>query len=209
MKAFKYLLVFTTLICLFGFAGCQKEPEAPQSSADTTISDYTLSELELAVIEELNFARTQPQKYVTQRLSTLVSSKNSESYAAALDEVIDEMNRMKTPLPALTNANGLNKCAAEWVKVSGPKGTVGHESNIATRFKKYCSYATLGENCSYGYSTAKDIVAALLIDDGVETRGHRKNILSSAFTHVGVAVGSHKKYGTMCCMDFASHYQDK
>ena len=118
------------------------------------------------------------------------------------------MNRMKA-LPALETASGLTKCAKEWVNVSGPKGIVGHEKNIATRFKKYCTYATLGENCSYGYPGAVEIVIGLLIDDGVEGRGHRKNILSAAFTHAGAAIGTHKKYKTMCCIDFASHYTEK
>ena len=50
---------------------------------------------------------------------------------------------------------------------------------------------------------------ALLIDDGVEDRGHRKNILKTSFTHAGAAVGTHKKYKTMCCIDFASGYKEK
>ena len=212
MKTIRYFLIFGVLICLVGLAGCKPAADVPPESSDTTtVTEYTLSEEEQAVIDEINFARTQPKKYVTERLSPSVLdvSKKSESYLAALDEVVDKMNRMTTPLPELTKANGLNKCAAEWVKISGPVGYVGHESSIAKRFKKYCSCAAPGENCSYGYPTAKEIVIALLVDDGVEDRGHRNNILSSAYKNVGVAIGPHKKYGTMCCIDFAYGYQEK
>ena len=208
MKTIKYLFVlfcFTVLL-----AGCSSGPEAaPASSDSSTVTDYTLSELELEIIQEINFARTEPKKYVTQRLSIVDTSKKSESYIAALDEVVDKMSRMNAPLPALTTADGLNKCAKEWVNISGPVSYVGHESNMAKRFQKYCTYMSLGENCSYGYSTAIDIVREFLIDDGVETRGHRNNILSSAFTHVGTATGTHKKYKTMCCVEFARNYKEK
>ena len=212
MKTIKSLFILITLICLVGFAGCtQNVDEPPASSSATTISSYTLSEEEQAVIDEINFARTKPKEYVTYRLSPSVLdvSKKSESYIAALDEVVDRMNRMTSPLPELTQADGLNKCAAEWIKISGPVGYIGHEKTISTRFKKYCSYVSFGENCSYGYPTAKEIVIALLVDDGVEDRGHRNNILSSAYKNVGAAIGSHKKYGTMCCIDFAYGYQEK
>ena len=192
MKTIRYL--FILFACTILLAGCAQSPDVSPSISEE-------------IIEEMNFARTQPKQYVTQRLSPLYNEKHTDSYLEALDEVVDYMNRMKA-LPELTSAQGLYKCAKEWVDISGPSGTVGHDSNISARFKKYCKYTTLGENCSYGYSTAQEIIIALLVDDGVEDRGHRKNILSASFTHAGAAVGNHKKYKTMCCIDFAYGYQE-
>ncbi len=193
MKTIKFL--FILLFCGLLLAGCAKEPEVSPSISEE-------------IIEEMNFARTQPKQYVTQRLSTLYNEKHTDSYFAALDEVVDQMSRMKA-IPELQSAQGLYKCAKDWVDSSGPVGTIGHDPNIAARFQKYCKYTSLGENCSYGYSTAKEIVIALLVDDGVEDRGHRQNILNAAYTHAGAAVGSHKKYKTMCCIDFAYGYKEK
>ena len=209
MKTIRYL--FILLFCTVLLAGCSNNPDvAPGNSAATTVIEYTLSDEEQAVIDEINFARTEPKEYVTQRLSPSVLdvSKKSESYIAALEELTDRMLRMEA-VPGLTPASGLNKCSAEWVKISGPEGYVGHEKTIASRFKKYCTYVSFAENCSYGYSTGKDIVIALLIDDGVEDRGHRNNILNPAYKNIGAAIGPHKKYGTMCCIDFAYGYQEK
>ena len=192
MKTIRYffiLLFFTVLL-----AGCTQAPEVSPAISEE-------------IIEEMNFARTQPKQYVTQRLSPLYNENHTDSYLTALDEVVDYMNRMKA-LPELKSTQGLYKCAKDWVDSSGPAGTVGHDPEISTRFKKYCKYTALGENCSYGYSTAKEIVIALLVDDGVESRGHRQNILSKSFTHAGAAVGTHKKYKTMCCIDFAYGYQE-
>jgi uncharacterized protein YkwD len=44
---------------------------------------------------------------------------------------------------------------------------------------------------------------ALLIDDGIKSLGHRKNILNAGFHFVGIAIEPHKTYGTNCVMDFA------
>ena len=64
----------------------------------------------------------------------------------------------------------------------GPKGIVGHTgsdgSDPFTRMKRVGAFNMGGgENCSYGMQTGKDVVLQLLIDDGVESRGHRKNIM--------------------------------
>ena len=85
MKTIKYFLTF--VCCIVLLAGCTK-PTDPASSTDTTVTNYTASEIEIAVIEEINFARTNPKDYVTQRLSNRYKSNSSESYKKALDEVI-------------------------------------------------------------------------------------------------------------------------
>lgn len=47
---------------------------------------------------------------------------------------------------------------------------------------------------------------SLIVDAGVRDRGHRKNIFMRDFGVVGVACGSHSRYGTMCVMDFAGGF---
>jgi uncharacterized protein YkwD len=203
-------LAITLLMMLaIGTTGCKRDAEPLSSSTTTTVTDSTPTQQETDVIKEMNYARTKPKEYVEQRLQPLVGkAKNSASYEAALEEVIDRMNRMNA-LPAFTEVPELHRCAKEWVEVSGPSGYLGHDEKLGARFNKYCRWTTIGENCSYGLSDAKEIVIQLLVDDGVSTRGHRDKILSAAFTHAGAAIGSHKQYRTMCCIDFASGYYEK
>jgi uncharacterized protein YkwD len=63
-------------------------------------------------------------------------------------------------------------------------------------------YYHVGENCSYGYDQAIDIVISLLIDEGVPDMGHRKNTLNDQFNSVGVAIRPHKEYRVNCVIDF-------
>jgi hypothetical protein len=63
-----------------------------------------------------------------------------------------------------------------------------------------------GENISYGEREAREIIIQLLIDDGVANRGHRNNNLNKSFGCVGVSIGTHSRYETMCVLDFANQY---
>ena len=51
---------------------------------------------------------------------------------------------------------------------------------------------TCGENCAYGGKDGKAHIDQLIIDDGVSSRGHRKNIYNPNFSMVGIAIGPHK-----------------
>ena len=63
-----------------------------------------------------------------------------------------------------------------------------------------------GENISYGPSQARQVVMGLIIDDGVDDRGHRVNIFKPDFRVAGVACGRHELYGTMCTIVYAEEY---
>lgn len=197
---------------------------AAESGGD---SSATPTATELAVITEMNFARTRPAEYVIQRLvpqqshPTLMRDNiNAADFQAALAECIAQMNVM-TPIGSLSAGNGLYKAAREWVQKQGAGSSTGHQSGWDNRVRKYVTATVVGENISYGYSTPEEIVAALLIDFGPNNtlRGHRCNILEltdtngrtyGPYTHAGVSIGSHGAYNIMCCINYAGgNYADK
>ena len=53
---------------------------------------------------------------------------------------------------------------------------------------------TIGENIMYNSMTPLEAVLNLCIDDGVASRGHRRNIFDENFYFTGVATGMHKTY---------------
>jgi uncharacterized protein YkwD len=61
---------------------------------------------------------------------------------------------------------------------------------------------------TFGPATAHDVVAALLIDDGIADRGHRKNILDPEVGVVGISCGPHKSYRVMCDIVHAGGFVD-
>jgi uncharacterized protein YkwD len=165
------------------------------------------SPAEQAVLDELNYVRTRPSDYAATVLPTYRNAAN----AAAADAAVAEL-KATGALPVLSLAAGLCRAARDHVADQGPRGTTGHTGSDGSspfeRMDRYGAWGgTAGENIAYGYETARDIVAALVIDQGVAGAGHRKNILNLAFTKAGIALGDHSVYGSMCVQDFAASYQ--
>jgi uncharacterized protein YkwD len=50
---------------------------------------------------------------------------------------------------------------------------------------------------------------ALIVDDGVRGRKHRKNIFNPAFHYAGAAFGPHPRYRTVWSIDFAAGYTER
>jgi hypothetical protein len=46
-----------------------------------------------------------------------------------------------------------------------------------------------------------------MVDDGVASRGHRKNLFNEGFKVIGIAIGEHKNYRYMTCNDFAGAFK--
>jgi uncharacterized protein YkwD len=83
-------------------------------------------------------------------------------------------------------------------------------SSNSDRVGRYAEWGVaLGENISYGTGDATATVMRLLIDDGVETRGHRKNLFNDKFLYIGVGLHSHKTYKNLVVIDYAGEITSK
>ncbi|MDR2576344.1 MAG: CAP domain-containing protein [Treponema sp.] len=175
------------------------------ANPDTARGAYYLSNLEKDIILEINMARTDPKKYAEIYIDPKLGAYAKECY----EELIKSESR-----PVLFPKKGLSQAAKDHVTDTGPKGAVGHDgtdgSSMSSRINRYGTWRSgASENISYGYNTAREIVLQLLIDDGVTSRGHRKNIMDKNSRYVGVATGPHSIYRYMCVQDFAVDYTDK
>jgi uncharacterized protein YkwD len=121
------------------------------------------------------------------------------------------------PQAILKPSKALSFAARDHALDMGEKGAVGHVStkgeDAATRVKRYGSFTGLftgpWENCSYGHADPLDIVLQLLIDNGVESRGHRKNIMERFIRFAGCSIKPHILWGSNCVIDFADSVEDK
>jgi hypothetical protein len=172
------------------------------------------------VLAEINYARAHPQDYAWRLLLQPVSdwerSLGPDAAAqdpAALAEAIDFLMH-QSPLPPQQPDDALGAAALEHVAEQGPVGAVGHESPDGERFDARLRRhglqptATSGENIAYGPARPEDVVRELIIDSGVRSRGHRRNIFYPTFAAAGVSCGPHKVYAAMCVIDFASSQRE-
>lgn len=177
-----------------------------------------------AVIHEMNLARQHPDLYagyISQlrarfRGRFLVLSGRTllrtQEGVGAIDEAVRFLQDSR-PLAPLILSRGMSEAAAEHVAEQAAGG-FGHGgagfSNPASRLNHYGIWSGgWGENLSYGRNSARDIVVALIIDDGQRGRKHRRNIFNPAFHFAGAALGPHARYRTVCSMEFAADYAEQ
>jgi len=160
------------------------------------------------VLKLLNQVRTNPQGFITLVQDYLKENNlNNNSYAKSL---VADLKRCKK-MGELQLSKPLTEVARSHANDMGKTGSVGHTSSDGTPFNerirnKAKAKGMIAENCEYGHDTALDIVMALLIDDGIKSLGHRKNILEPKYRWVGIAIEPHKTYRTNCVMDFAESF---
>ncbi|MBQ2096650.1 MAG: hypothetical protein II480_00625, partial [Bacteroidales bacterium] len=53
-----------------------------------------------------------------------------------------------------------------------------------------------------GMGTAIGVVMQLLVDDGLSSLGHRKNILGTKYVAIGVKTTTHRQWRTVTVQDF-------
>lgn len=182
---------------------------------------YTVSSLAIAVTAEMSKVRQNPASLIPylqnhkSQFSGLMYSHNginimTEEGVAAVDEAINYLRTCR-PCGALKLSIGMSRGAQDHVDDQGPHGAVGHDgsdgSSSDERVSRYGSWLhTFGENIAYGTNTGLEIVAQLIVDDGVPDRGHRTNIFNSEFNVCGVACGSHTVYRHMCVITYAGGF---
>ncbi len=185
-----------------------------------------LSTLEKDVITELNKVRTDPKGYAENQVTKYRAlyqgnlivrpgeiSMSTNEGVSAVDECYKVL-MATSPMGTLTPSKGMSKASQDLVSSQSGTNDIGHNasdgSDPFTRMERYGRYSgNAAENVDYGYNDAEKIVLALLVDDGVSSRGHRANILDDRLHYIGVAAGTHKLYRYMFVMDFAGGYTEK
>jgi len=181
--------------------------------------------LEKEIVREVNLARTSPDAYAawlrgqrpyyrgTQLRRPGEAPIRTKEGLAAVDEAIRFLEKQRS-VGALAYSQGLSLAARDLVAPQGAAGAFGHTgpdgSTPSQRIERHGTWeAVIGENVAYGQRTARDVVAAFIVDDGVPGRGHRKNLFNAAFHVMGVDCGPHSTYGTTCAITFAGGFREK
>jgi uncharacterized protein YkwD len=192
-----------------------------------------LSPLEKDVVQEINLARTQPKTYAAfleQLRPNYVSGRGQSPGARttitkggkttlvtaegpkALDQAIAFL-RSTPPLPPLTVLRGMSLGSKDHVKEQESTGVISHQgrdgSRPGDRVSRYGHWqGTISENISYGIDNARRMTMALIIDDGLPDRGHRKNMFDAQARLLGVACSNRVAGQTLCVTTFATEYTE-
>jgi uncharacterized protein YkwD len=211
-------ILFLCLILLF-------TPTAGLTQSNKTSEVAYLSPLEKAVVNEMNLARTSPKEYLSllEQFKKYYDGKllklpgetpilTKEGTSAAV-EATRSLRSLK-PVSPLCPSKGMTLGAKDHVRDLRTSGASQHKGSDGSqtwdRVNRYGTWQKIiGENISFGHNKARNIVMTLMIDDGIPSRGHRKNIFNPDFRWVGVACGDHPAYRTICVITFAGGYREK
>ncbi len=158
-----------------------------------------LSNTEQDVIWILNMVRQNPVLFLNSvmldsKSDVFKTPKERSSYYNSLVADLKILTPNQKPLMPDSNLFVSAKCHAY---ESGKTGYVGHD-----RKKNACIEDFYGECCYYGLEDPFVVVISLLIDEKIRSLGHRKIMLSKAFSFIGVSTQSHIDYGTNTVLDF-------
>jgi uncharacterized protein YkwD len=216
MEIMKLLAPFLLLVfCFFSPLLFAANPDCSSADSDRVTGS--------AIIHEINIARQNPTLYAafleqtrqnyTGRVRLMSGSVRLCTHEGlrAVDEAIRFL-RCARALPALELSSGLCSAAADHCREQAG-GTIGHHScdgsDPGSRISRYGVVAHgWAENIAYGQRSARAIVMAVIIDDGVRGRGHRRNIFNPNYNAAGAAYGPHARYGSVCSIDFAGGYAE-
>jgi len=200
-------------------ATASRAPEPPRPAAMPASLRRVNAEAQLAsqVLAEVNLLRADPVAYVrvlqayrAQFRGDLVIRENGISIQtregmAAVDEAIAYL-RVQPPMSPLDADSLRDLAASDHVRDQGLSGSFGHPGadgwDFSRRVARRGGEPYGGENISYGYDTAREIVIQLVVDDAIADRGHRVNLFRPGYVRAGVACGPHPVYSYMCVIDF-------
>ncbi|MFS1519261.1 CAP domain-containing protein [Bacillus sp. SCS-151] len=162
------------------------QPSTEEQSNNTPIE-------EAPVVQPPTSAPTQPEKPQEEQ-----PQQESSALSQFELQVVELTNaeRAKSGLPALKIDESLSKVAR--TKSADMQSNKYFDHNSPTygspfdMMKKFgITYKSAGENIAYGQKTPQEVVNAWMNSDG-----HRKNILNSSFTHIGVGYVEQGNYWT-------------
>lgn len=223
-------ILFACGACRFGEKQVPQAQTARPSSGSTRNPGTAASSIPgfepgvREMLDEMNLLRADPPSYARKIRSvrsyyqdrmlripgeTAIQLQEGES---AVDEAIAALEAA-TPARSLSLSVGMTRAALDHASDLGRTGTAGHAgsdgSDVAVRLERHGKWLrAAGENIAFGVAPGQWVVIGLLVDDGVPSRGHRKNLLEPSFGAVGIACAPHRKLDPVCVIDFAGGYQE-
>ena len=183
----------------------------------SAVSGALAGDLEQGVLAELNAIRAHPAAYARHLREAAQEGRGGVAVLArhdpaAVREAIAFLERQPA-LPPLSADAKLAAAARAHVRAQGPSGSIGHGAaayGFGQRLDiQKIAYTQAAEGISYGQASARDVVLQLVIDSGVRSRSHRRDVFGQTYDAAGVACGPHAVWGSMCVIDYAAGFSGR
>lgn len=201
------------------------EADRANATLDTSLTASereALRALEDAIVAELNRLRSDPPAYAgdlaafgklyrgdTVTVPGYMGVRTREG-TAAVDDAIAVVTSIE-PMAPLTRSPGLSRAARAYAYRLGHEGVLvrGDETSPHDRMALYGRVRGMfAENVGAVYRDARLMILEQFVDDGVESRVHRYNLIGPMFRIAGVGCSPHPKYDVVCVMDFVEAYHE-
>ena len=173
--------------------------DAEIAKANTAANIASLTQMEKDIIFYCNLARLDGSKFWAKYGN---QAKGSTAYVSSLESDLKSVKNLAMLVPE----KSLMEAAAYHANDMSKNNFFDHSSSDGTSFgdRVYSFYGgnAIAENISAGMNTAIGVVMQLLVDDGLSSLGHRKNILGSKYVAIGVKTATHKQWRTVTVQDF-------
>ena len=161
------------------------------SNAPMVANNTAMSSDEMTMVNEINLVRSNPTGYILyieQYIEYLKTNGNLGNSIASAKELIEELKRMPN-LSVLQTLPCLYTAAKKHGDDQRKKGDTDHQGSDGSwpwdRVLRECKDLKDGnENLVGGPSDIRRAVILLLVDDGIEGRGHRKTMLQSDWKYI-------------------------
>ena len=225
MQLMKYVPSRSQFLAVCAFAvGLAVTPQSRSQLAGEETGRVTCEALEREIVTEINRLRARPQSYIVllerrrNHYDGTQLTLTGQGYEftvitkegwPAVEEAI-QLLRTTLPQPALEVSEGLSLAARDHARDQAGRQHVSHTgsegSTFIERISRYLQNVdSAGESITVGgVPLATEVVQKSLIDDGIKTRSHRIDLLSTDFSLIGVACEPQAHYGFLCVMEFAS-----
>ncbi len=185
----------------------------------TVFGQYKPKSLEYEILDEVNSARKHSTWYAEKLRHRKTHMKGKVAYLAnrlpfqtsegisAINEAIEVLEMMKA-VEVLAYSDDLAKAASAQLADLKENPDLGHTgkdgSSLSMRFKKFGIEGKAGENITYRDLTPTQVTISMLVDDGVASRQHRKNVLNPDYRYLGADCAAAKDSRYVCVVIFAS-----
>lgn len=173
-----------------------------------TAANADMSQTDRDIIFYCNLARMDGERFWDTYAKEYLKGQ-SNGYIKSLEKDLKGVKGLAMLYPEL----GLYKACKAHCEDMRDKNFFDHNSSDGTktfdRIEKYYKGFSNAENIAAGHNKAIDIVMMWLVDEGIESLGHRKNILNVKSVCCGVCTMEHPKWRYCSTMDFGTSIIEK